>query len=169
MDTKTIKVVYNALKNCKEYFEKMAVFDESECFFNQILKKVRTFFKRKQFFETYKDKYVYQAKENVRFCFELIDPISFVEVCLIAVLCNCKIEVYINKEDYFATNELILSLINKAAAYYGYDRFIDLFKTESKPNAKCENGKVKVLRKSRKFSRLSQKDLLKLVDGEKKK
>ena len=169
MDTKTIKVIYNALKNCREYFEKMAEFDESDCFFNQILKKVKSFFTRKQLFETCKDKYIYLAKENVRFYFEEIDPISFAEVALMAVLCNSNIEIFIKNENYFATNELTLSLINKTSAYYGFNGLISLTKAEKRVNAKCENGKVYVLRKSRKFSRLSQKDLLVLSDSEDKK
>lgn len=169
MNSNTIKVIYNAFKNCLEHFEKMAIFDQEECSFEQVLKKIKTFFSRKQLFESVQNNKVYDSRKKVEFVFDYLEPISFTEICLMAVLCNCKIDVKIYYENNFATNQLILSLVNKAAAYYGFDDLITLSKEEKDVNAVCKNGKVLILRKFRKYSRLSQKDLLVLIDGKNKK
>lgn len=169
MNGNTIKVIYNAFKNCLEYFEKMASFDEEECKFQQILKKIKTFFSRKQLFESSQDGKVYDSKKKVEFVFDYLEPVSFTELCLMAVICNCKIHAKVCFDNHFATNELVLSLVNKAAAYYGFDDLITLSKEEKDVNAMCDKGRILILRKSRKYSRLNQKDLLVLIDGKDKK
>ncbi len=164
MNNATIRLIYDAFKNCAEYFKKMSEFDGAECNFNQIIKKIKSFFSRKQLFESEYKGRRYASKKIIVLNFDYLTPISFMEVCLFAVICNCNIDVNICFEDNFATNELILTLVNKTAQYYGFDKLVSLNKIEKDINAMCSDGKVLILRMSRKYSRLNQKDLLILED-----
>lgn len=94
------------------------------------------------------------------FVLEKINSVSFLHLCLYAVITNCTIKVVVLNDDYFATNELIRSLINKVCNYYGFEEFITLEKTEKTINAICDENKILLVRAGKKSVRLKQEDFL---------
>ena len=160
VDNNTIRLIYNIFKNCKEYFLQMKDFDGYEVDFSLLLKKINSFKNKKQLLLQKAEVGTYKPKKMVEFVLEKVNSVSFLHLCLFAVITNCTTKVIVLNDDYFATNELIRSLINKVCNYYGFEEFITLEKTEKTINAICDENKILLVRAGKKSVRLKQEDFL---------
>ncbi len=162
MKNNLVNLICKVFKNCKQYFTQMENIEHCEDVYNELLKIISRFKKRKYLLGTTKFNKRFESKDNVKINMISVDSQTFLNVCMMAVITGSKLKVRVKKKNNLACNELIRSLINKLFSYYIKDEFIsyDFGFKEADYICKTINGKIYIGKDIKSLKVLNQQNFL---------